>query len=313
LYRRRVSRPLGGAAWNGRVRAVRDQLERLWIEADASRGPEPGLVQVDYRLPAGTAVSAIVPVDGWAATVWGGRRVDVRDQVRALLDGAGGADLEVVAVAGPETPEEVLGELGALGDRVRLVRPADPDGGAADAGGTPGPHGRSSGAAAAWAAGLQAARGEIVILMGGGVLPGSRDFVARLAAPLVSDPGVGVTGCRLLGEDGTACPPPGGPSGVAAGAEAVRLDGVSHEVTALDGACVAAGRALWEHAASGDVCRAAQDLGLRVLWLAEPVAYRLAPPAAGPAAPVAPLATPKRGRFAQHLHARLPRFGRRGR
>jgi hypothetical protein len=306
LYRRRVARRLSGAAWTGRVAAVRDQLERLWIEADASRGPEPGLVQVDYRLPAGTAVSVIVPVDGWVATVWGGRRVDVRDQVRALLDGAGGADLEVVVVAGQETPEEALRELDALDERVRVVRPTDPDGGAADAGGTPGPHGRSSGAAAAWAAGLQAARGEIVILMGGGVLPVSRDFVARLAAPLVSDPGVGVTGCRLLDEDGT-------PAATVTGAEAIRIDGVSHEVTALDGACVVAKRALWERAAGGDVCQAAQCLGLRVLWLAEPVAYRLAPPAAVPAAPATPPAAPKRGRFAQHLHARLPRFGRRGR
>jgi glycosyltransferase involved in cell wall biosynthesis len=172
-------------AWVAGRRAVQDQLDRLGIAGAACYGRAPGTYRIERVADPDISVSVIIPTRGGSGMVWGERRCFVVEAVASVLARTRLARLQIVIVYDLDTPPHVLERLRDLaGDRLLLV-----------------PFAESFNFSGKCNAGFVASSGDVVVLLNDDVQPITDGFLEQLIAPL-AEPGVGMTGARLLFGDG---------------------------------------------------------------------------------------------------------------
>ncbi|MDR1427203.1 MAG: glycosyltransferase, partial [Bifidobacteriaceae bacterium] len=173
-------------AWDAGLRAVQEHLQRVGVQGEALKGPQPGTYELRYRPDPSWKVSVIVPTRGSSGTVWGERRVFVVEMVRSLLAKAGNVEVEVVVVHDLSTPDRVLEQLREIaGERLILV-----------------PFKWPFNFAAKCNVGFIHSTGDVVVLLNDDMEIIADRFLELLVGPL-QERSVGMTGARLLFEDGT--------------------------------------------------------------------------------------------------------------
>ncbi|QAY63380.1 glycosyltransferase [Xylanimonas allomyrinae] len=268
--------------WEAGRRAVAEHCRRTGLAARVALGPQTGTYRVTRTGAVDGVVSVVIPTRGDAGVVFGQERVFVVDAVRSLVDLAGDVDLEIVVVYDPPTPATVLDELREIaGTDLVLV-----------------PYTKPFSYSEKCNVGVAASSGTYVVQLNDDVEILSHDFVTQLVLPLADPPTagsrVGMTGARLLFEDGTLQHAginnrfggpynalQGMPDGAAGPFGALQID---REVTALTGACIALRRETWD-AVGGftetlpvnyndvDLSLKVARLGLRRVWLAHVRAF----------------------------------------
>ncbi|MCL1869574.1 MAG: glycosyltransferase [Promicromonosporaceae bacterium] len=265
-------------AWIAGRKAVDEHLRRTGVKGHADFGPHPGTYRVVRDpLPPELQVSVVIPTRGGDGIVWGERRCFVVEAVRSLLARGGHDNLEIVVVHDTVTPPAVLDELREIaGNRLLLV-----------------PYDKPFNYSEKCNVGVLASHGSVVLLLNDDVEVIGEDLVGKLVAPLF-EPGVGMTGARLLFSDGTIqhagvqvfgghyrhafrMHPEEDPGTFAA----LRVD---REVSALTAACVALKRSTFD-AVGGlseqlpvnfndvDLSLKIAAAGLSRVWIAEARAY----------------------------------------
>lgn len=173
-------------AWIAGQRAVQAHLARVNVDATVRLGPVPGTYRLERSLDPSVKVSVVIPTRGGEGLIWGERRCFVVEAVRSLLERGGHDNVEVVVVYDTSTPDAVVEQLSALaGERLRLVAYA-----------------KQFNFSEKCNIGVLASSGDVVILFNDDLEIASEGFIAQMVAPL-SEPGVGMTGARLLFPDGT--------------------------------------------------------------------------------------------------------------
>lgn len=172
-------------AWVAGRNAVQDHLDRSGLDAVAEFGPSPGHYRIRRRVDPARPVSVVIPTRGVTSRIWGEARTLVIDAVRAVIELAGGQELDIIVVYDEDTPAEVLSGLRALDDRVRLVPFAGPFNFSAKVN-----------------LGVLHASSDRVVLLNDDVLPRSARWLPDLLGPL-DEPDVGMTGAALFLSDGT--------------------------------------------------------------------------------------------------------------
>jgi glycosyltransferase involved in cell wall biosynthesis len=172
-------------AWVAGCRAVQDQLDRLGIAGLVSYGRVTGTYRIERVADPETSVSVIIPTRGGSGLVWGERRCLVVEAVASVLARTCLPRLQIVVVYDVDTPPDVLDRLRHLaGDRLVLV-----------------PFVESFNFSAKCNAGFVASSGDVVVLLNDDVQAITEGFLEQLVAPL-AEPGVGMTGARLLFANG---------------------------------------------------------------------------------------------------------------
>jgi glycosyltransferase involved in cell wall biosynthesis len=262
-------------AWDAGVRAVDDHLRRVGIAGHAERGPAPSHYRV-VREPDHSPTSIVIPTRGTSGSIHGEERVFVVEAVRSVIEHSDHPELEFVIVADADTPESVIRELEAVaGERLTLVHYDEPFNFSRKCN-----------------VGFLAARHDVVVFLNDDTEAISPAVIETLIAPL-REPGVGMTGARLLFEDGSlqhgghrygngefthaylGAPPeyPGEFSALF----------TNREASGLTAACLAVTRDVFERAGGFsetlpvnyndvDLSKKVHDvLGLRLLWLRDVV------------------------------------------
>ena len=171
--------------WVAGCRAVQDQLDRLGIAGTVTCGRISGTYQIERVADLGTSVSVIIPTRGGSGMVWGERRCFVVEAVESVLARTHLPLLQIVVVYDLDTPADVLSRLHQMmGDRLVLVPFAEPFNFSAKCN-----------------AGFLASTGDVVVLLNDDIEAITDGFLEQLVAPL-SEPGVGMTGARLMFGDG---------------------------------------------------------------------------------------------------------------
>jgi GT2 family glycosyltransferase len=261
------------------VRAVSEHLDRVGISGHASPGPLPFLIDVDRVPDITTPVSIVIPTIGSEAVVRGKPRILVTETVRSVLQATKHQALEFVIVYDTPTPSAVLDELRALGDAfeatIKLIEFREPFNFATKCN-----------------TGVFHASGEILVFLNDDMEAAGDGVVERLIAPL-SEPDVGVTGAKLIFENGqiqhAGINFGGGlghvyylsaPDDLGSRGELV----IDRECSAVTGACLAVRRRHFDavggfnEALPGnfndvDFCLKVRMVGLRVVWLHDVTLY----------------------------------------
>jgi GT2 family glycosyltransferase len=174
-------------AWSNGVRAVQAHLDRLGIAANVDFGVSDGTYSIVRSIPDEMLVSIVLPTRGSTGMVWGESRCYVVEAVGSALAKAGHARVQVVVVYDGDTRPSVLAQLAEVvpvGDLV-LVRYDD-----------------EFNFSRKCNLGVLASDGEVVVLLNDDTQARSKGWLVQLVAPLLESD-VGMTGARLLFEDGT--------------------------------------------------------------------------------------------------------------
>jgi len=172
-------------AWVAGCRAVQDQLDRLGIVGTVSFGRVPGTYRIARVADLETSVSVIIPTRGGTGLVWGERRCFVVEAVASVLAKTSLPRLQIVVVYDLDTPPDVLERLRHIaGDRLVLVPFTEPFNFSTKCN-----------------VGFAASSGDVVVLLNDDVQAIAEGFLEQLIAPL-AEPGVGMTGARLLFANG---------------------------------------------------------------------------------------------------------------
>jgi GT2 family glycosyltransferase len=164
---------------------VQDHLDRSGIAATARTGPD-GYLRLDRRLDPDRLVSIVIPTIGQVGEVDGAPRTYVVEAVRSALARTRHPSLEIVVVYDPPTPPETLVELREVaGDRLVLLE-----------------YDKPFNFSEKCNLGVLASHGEVVVLLNDDTEVVSDRWLETLVAPL-DEPDVGLTGAKLLYEDGT--------------------------------------------------------------------------------------------------------------
>lgn len=262
------------------LRAVQDHLDRVGIDATAS----PGALRFTYRVnrvpDATTPISVIIPTIGKCAEVWGTKRTLVTETVRSVLQRTAHRAVEFVIVYDTPTPADVLDELRALSGEfdapIRLVEFREPFNFSAKCN-----------------VGAFHASGEVLVFLNDDMEASSDGVLENLIAPLRED-GVGMTGAKLLYEDGRIQHAGVFYGGGAIGHSYKRKAGnavgalgeltINRECSALTAACIAMHRDVFTSVGGFneelpvsfndvDLCNKVRALGLRLIWLHDVVLY----------------------------------------
>ncbi|MFC5675855.1 glycosyltransferase family 2 protein [Aeromicrobium endophyticum] len=264
------------------ARAVAGQFERLGIDATIQHRPDLGVYEVTRAPDLTTSTSIIIPTRGTAGRAWGSLRTYVVDAVRSVRERTAHVDLEFVVVYDdPSTPQHVLDELSALPGVDLVLVPFD----------------KPFNFSEKCNVGALHARGDVLIFLNDDVEAASDEVIGQLIAPL-SEPDVGITGAKLLFENGRIQH-----AGVEYGSLNSAKGSIRHsmyralpsaakgpdlhmnrETSALTGACIAM-RADVFHDAGGfteqlpinfndiDLCLKVRRNGLRLVWLCRTVLW----------------------------------------
>lgn len=174
-------------AWQAGVRAVQAHMDRVGIAATVDFGKVSGTYSIVRTIPDSLRVSIVIPTRGASGTVWGKSRCFVVEAVRSALDKAGHLSVQVVVVHDAETQPRVLTELTRIvpvGDLLLV------------------PYDEQFNFSRKCNLGVLASDGDVVVLLNDDTQARSEGWLVQLVAPLL-EPDVGMTGARLLFEDGT--------------------------------------------------------------------------------------------------------------
>ena len=218
-------------------RVVAHHLAERGIDAEID-DVEPFLRRVRFAIEGEPLISVVIPTRGSSAVIGGADRVLVVEAVRGVIEQSSYRNVEVVVVADPETPAEVVDELERIcGDRLRLVAWNAP-----------------FNFSAKMNRGAAAARGEYLLLLNDDVEIVTSDWIETMLG-LAQQEGVGIVGAQLYFEDSTLQHSgqvyTGGVAGHAAfGWEGGRDDSlksltIDHEVSGVTAACALLRRDLY--------------------------------------------------------------------
>jgi glycosyltransferase involved in cell wall biosynthesis len=174
-------------AWANGVRAVQAHMDRMGVAATVDLGVSDGTYSITRSIPDDMRISIVVPTRGSVGMVWGENRCFVVDAVRSALEKAGHGSVQVVVVHDLDTRPGVLAELTEIvpaGDLLLL------------------PYEEEFNFSRKCNLGVLASDGEVVVLLNDDTQARSDGWLVQLVAPLL-EPDVGMTGARLLFEDGT--------------------------------------------------------------------------------------------------------------
>lgn len=265
-------------AWDAGVRAVQEHLDRTGIAGTAHKGRIPGLYRIEREPDLTTPVSIVIPTIGTRGFVFGRRRNFVTETVKSVIAKSRHRNLEFVIVYDPPTPPDVLAELRSIeGASIKLV-----------------PFREQFNFSAKCNTGALCATGDFLVFLNDDMEATSEGLIENLIAPL-SEPGVGMTGPKLLFENLTVQH-----AGVVYGSGTITHSyykashehtlgsygdlWMNREVTALTGACVAVRREVFEKVGGFteplpanyndvDFSLKVRHLGLRLVWLHDVVLY----------------------------------------
>lgn len=166
--------------------AVQDHLDRLGVAATVQVGPDPAYLRIARRLDPERLISIVIPTCGQVGTVDGAPRSFVVEAVRSALARTGHRSVEIIVVYDLSTPAETLAELRAVaGDQLVTLE-----------------YDRPFNFSEKCNLGVLHARGDVVVLLNDDVEVVSDHWLETLVAPL-DEPDVGLTGAKLLYEDGS--------------------------------------------------------------------------------------------------------------
>jgi GT2 family glycosyltransferase len=258
-------------AWIAGAKAVQDHLDRTGLHAVAELGASRGYFSLHRELDPHASISVVIPTRGTAGRVRGAERYYVVEIIRSLIEKSLSDDIEYVVVYDLDTPAAVLEELGSIaGDALVLVPFSEPFNFSRKCN-----------------VGFLRASKENIVFLNDDMEAFSQHPLEELVAPL-SEPGVGMTGARLLFENTTHQH-----AGIVYGSGTIypghyRLARdhpghfgalwVSREVSALTGACLALRRDTFESVGGFseafslnyndiDLSFKVRRLGLRLVWL----------------------------------------------
>lgn len=164
-------------------RAVVDHFERLGVDATVEHLSTPGHFRSTRRLDPLPSVSVIVPTVGTSKPVWGLDRPLVIGAIRSLTEVTDYPNLDVVVVADPDTPAEVLDQLDALECTVITGE-------------------GEFNFSARCNQGAAVSTGELLLFLNDDTLVEQPDWL-QVMVGFLAEPDVGVVGARLLYADGT--------------------------------------------------------------------------------------------------------------
>lgn len=261
--------------WQAGLRAVKDHVERIGLDAEVDYGPAPSHYTVTRRPDLTTPVSIIIPTRGGKASVRGSSRVCILSLVESLLAKNSHSNLELVVVYDSETPVHVLSDLKQLTNGfLKLIEYSKPFNFSEKCN-----------------LGALQATNETLLFLNDDMEFVSNEAIGQLIAPL-NEPGVGATGARLLFEDGSV---QHGGHKHHLGSYTLNYHGypnehpgefgsmlINRETSGVTGACVAIRRSLFLEVGGFselfpnsyndvDLCNKITSTGARILWLANTV------------------------------------------
>lgn len=164
-------------------RAVADHLARLGIEATVERLATPGHYRSRRTVSPPPSVSIVIPTRGTAKPVWGVERPLVLAAVRSVIEQTTYPAFDIVVLADPDTPADVLAELADLGCTV--VHATD-----------------DYNFSRRCNQGAAASAGDALLFLNDDTLVEQPDWLDVMVG-FLAEPDVGVVGARLLYADGT--------------------------------------------------------------------------------------------------------------
>jgi GT2 family glycosyltransferase len=174
-------------AWANGVSAVQAHLDRVGIDAKVAYGRSDGIYTIARSIPDDMRVSIVIPTRGATGMVWGENRCFVVEAVRSALEHAGHRSLQIVVVYDVDTRQSILAELAEVvpeGDLVLV------------------PYDEEFNFSRKCNLGVLSSDGDVVVLLNDDTQARSEGWLVQLVAPLLEQD-VGMTGARLLFEDGT--------------------------------------------------------------------------------------------------------------
>ncbi len=164
-------------------RAVAEHFDRLGIDAIVEHLATPGHYRARRRPATWPTVSIVIPTVGTARPVWGIERPLVLGAVSSVLEVSTYPNFEVVVVADPGTPVEVLDQLAGLDCAVVQAT-------------------GQFNFSARCNQGAAASTGEVLLFLNDDTLVEQPDWIETMVG-FLAEPDVGVVGARLLYADGT--------------------------------------------------------------------------------------------------------------
>lgn len=174
-------------AWANGARAVQAHMDRLGIASKVELGTSDGTYRIARSIPEDLRISVVVPTRGATGMVWGENRCFVVEAVRSALAKAAHSSVQIVVVYDEDTPPGVLAQLSEIvpdGD-LELVA-----------------YDGEFNFSRKCNLGVLASDGQVVVLLNDDTHARSEGWLVQLVAPLMESD-VGMTGARLLFEDGT--------------------------------------------------------------------------------------------------------------
>lgn len=166
--------------------AVQEHAGRLGIDVNVVAGRSPGFQRLERRLRAETRVSIIIPTCGQVGAVRGEQRSFVVEAVRSALARTSHGNLEIIVVYDEATPADVLRTLREVaGPRLITLE-----------------YNRPFSFSEKCNLGFLRASGDVIVLLNDDTEVVSDGWLEDLVAPL-TEPQVGMTGAKLLYDDGT--------------------------------------------------------------------------------------------------------------
>ena len=261
--------------------AAQRHLQRIGAQATVEPGPVPGAHRIRRTLDPAVSVSVIMPTAWKQATVRGATRCLPVEAVRTMVSHTSHQSVQFVIVYDEPVPEGALENLRELlGDRLLAI-----------------PYRKPFNFSEKCNIGFLHATGDVIVLANDDLEPISDHWLESLVAPVL-EPDVGLVGAKLLFEDDTV--QHGGHlhlrdtkrSRPVLAYRGVPGDAVgefhslvvNREASGVTGACVAVRRDVFEQVGGltedlpanfndVDLSLKVELLGLRILWLADPVLY----------------------------------------
>jgi GT2 family glycosyltransferase len=162
-------------------------MDRLGLASKVELGISDGTYRIVRSVPDDLRISLVVPTRGSMGMVWGENRCFVVEAVGSALAKSGCSSVQVVVVYDEDTPPSVLARLTEVvpaGDLVLV------------------PYDGEFNFSRKCNLGVLASDGQVVVLLNDDTQARSEGWLEQLVAPLM-EADVGMTGARLLFEDGT--------------------------------------------------------------------------------------------------------------
>ncbi len=172
-------------AYEAGLRAIQSHLDRVGIDAEASRiDGYPGYLKYEPRSAPDTTVSIVIVTGGHHRVIRGRSERLVDHAIRSIVERSTFADFEIVVVLDRHSDASLGDELAAIDERVRIVQDRSDFN-----------YSSANNLGASWA------RNELLLFLNDDTEVITENWLERLAMFALLK-GVGAVGCRLDFEDG---------------------------------------------------------------------------------------------------------------